>query len=465
MLKFPVKEGIITLRSSPIIPVECRMPTEASNEPSPNELVISERIKVSIHPEYPEQTVTIGGRLSEKGRMELCDLLRNNLDIFGWKLPDMIGVPRSVSELRLNIHEGCPPIRHKRRGQEPDRNNSHHVGIKACPEKAEAVMKLHSPRTLKERGNQRDPVNRKSLKANANLFCQPCATGSKNQLQPNGKTNTGPNTLLKKTEKILPGTHDHSCYRPANQANPITTRKCQKNGEIALRTIVIRHQLQAANIYPRQVLADFIAQRPKEDTPPAKTPSEEEVQEPCTIFTDGSSCLEGSRAELILTNPEGTEFTYALRFKFDASNNEAKYEALMAGLRIAKQMDVKNLVVKVDSCLVANQINGSYIAKEQSMIQYPKKVKVLISNFKKFSIEQVPRSEYKKADALSQIASTSFAHLTNQVLVEVLKEKSIEEKEIIAVVEEEGYSWMTPMFEYLTRGEQKKPNKLKRTEN
>ncbi|GJX49768.1 hypothetical protein Tco_0276613 [Tanacetum coccineum] len=120
----PYNEGIITLRSSPIIPVECIMLTEASNEPSPNELVISERIKVSIHLEYLEQTVTIGERLLEKERMELCDLLRNNLDIFGWKLPDMIGIPRSVSEHRLNIYEGCPPIRHKRRGQEPDRNKA-----------------------------------------------------------------------------------------------------------------------------------------------------------------------------------------------------------------------------------------------------------------------------------------------------------------------------------------------------
>nr|GEZ39885.1 reverse transcriptase domain-containing protein [Tanacetum cinerariifolium] len=38
------------------------------------------------------------------------------------------------------------------------------------------------------------------------------------------------------------------------------------------------------------------------------------------------------RAGLILTNPEGMEFTYALRFEFFASNNEAKYEALVAGL-------------------------------------------------------------------------------------------------------------------------------------
>ncbi|GJU72534.1 reverse transcriptase domain-containing protein [Tanacetum coccineum] len=41
--------------------------------------------------------------------------------------------------------------------------------------------------------------------------------------------------------------------------------------------------------------------------------------------------------------PEGTEFTYALRFQFTASNNEAEYEALIAGLRIIAQMGVCNV--------------------------------------------------------------------------------------------------------------------------
>ncbi|GJX55189.1 reverse transcriptase domain-containing protein [Tanacetum coccineum] len=86
------------------------------------------------------------------------------------------------------------------------------------------------------------------------------------------------------------------------------------------------------------------------------------------------------------------EFTYALSFRFDAINNEAEYEALIAGLKIAEQMGIKNLQENVDSRLVANQ---------------------------------VPRSENKKADALSKIASTSFAHLSKQVLVEELNEKSI----------------------------------------
>ncbi|GKD87165.1 reverse transcriptase domain-containing protein [Tanacetum coccineum] len=96
--------------------------------------------------------------------------------------------------------------------------------------------------------------------------------------------------------------------------------------------------------------------------------AEEELRDPWTLFTDGSSYVDGSGAGLILTNPEGAEFTYAMRFRFDATNNKAEYEALIAGLRIVKQMGVKNLQANVDSRLVANQVNGSYIAKEPGMI-------------------------------------------------------------------------------------------------
>ncbi|GJR84408.1 reverse transcriptase domain-containing protein [Tanacetum coccineum] len=134
--------------------------------------------------------------------------------------------------------------------------------------------------------------------------------------------------------------------------------------------------------------------------------------------------------------------------RFDATNNEAEYEALIAGLRIAKQMGIKNLQANLDSRLVANQVNGSYIAKELGMIQYLEKFKTLAINFKKFSIKQVPRSENKKANALSKIAFTSFAHLT-KVLVEELKEKSINEEEVLVIVEEERDTWMTPISNYL----------------
>ncbi|GKB80199.1 reverse transcriptase domain-containing protein, partial [Tanacetum coccineum] len=149
-----------------------------------------------------------------------------------------------------------------------------------------------------------------------------------------------------------------------------------------------------------KIIADFIVERPEEDSSDTLMAEEEELPEPWILFIDGSSCTDGSGAGLILTNPEGIEFTYALRFRFDATNIEAEYEALISGLKIAGQMGV-------------------------------------------------PRSENKKADALSKIASKSFAHLSKQVLVKELKEKSISAIEVLAVVEEEGDTWMTPIFKYL----------------
>ncbi|GKE74892.1 hypothetical protein Tco_1536933 [Tanacetum coccineum] len=52
---------------------------------------------------------------SKEGRNKLCDLLQRNLDVFAWKPADMTGVPRQIAEHRLNIREGCPLVRQKRR--------------------------------------------------------------------------------------------------------------------------------------------------------------------------------------------------------------------------------------------------------------------------------------------------------------------------------------------------------------
>lgn len=199
-----------------------------------------------------------------------------------------------------------------------------------------------------------------------------------------------------------------------------------------------------------QILADFIIEKPETDTPPSK--NEVPLQEPWVLFTDRSSCAEGSGAGLILTSPDGTESTYALRFEFIATNNEAEYEAFLAGLRIATQMGVRNLEANVDSRLVANHVLGEYVAQEEHMIQYLDKTKSLIKIFDRFTIKQVPRGENRKAYALSKIASTSFAHLSKQVLVETLKNKSISEMEISTVIEEEHPTWMTPITDFISKG-------------
>ncbi|GJU63821.1 hypothetical protein Tco_1245656 [Tanacetum coccineum] len=110
-----VEGGTVTLQSSRVIPMECAMISGPSIQPPAVNQVLEEKINIAIHPEYPEQTIAIGSTLTEKGRKELCVLLKQNLDIFAWKPADMTGVPRNIAEHRLNIREGYSPVRQKKK--------------------------------------------------------------------------------------------------------------------------------------------------------------------------------------------------------------------------------------------------------------------------------------------------------------------------------------------------------------
>ncbi|GJR02797.1 reverse transcriptase domain-containing protein [Tanacetum coccineum] len=184
---------------------------------------------------------------------------------------------------------------------------------------------------------------------------------------------------------------------------------------------------------------------------PIKT-HEQDDAEKWTLFTDGASESMGSSAGLVLISPSGMEFTYALRLNFTSTNNEAEYEALVAGLRMASKMKVQVIDVKVDSKLVASQINGIYIANSTSMIKYLATTKECIAGFKAFTIQNIPRNLNQKADILSKLATVVFDHLMKEVLVEVLSERSTDRKEVHAIVEEEEDNRMTPIIKCLEEG-------------
>nr|GEU59427.1 reverse transcriptase domain-containing protein [Tanacetum cinerariifolium] len=124
MLKLLVKGGAITLKSSRMFQLERAMVSRPEGNLSDTKQTVEERIKLAINPEYPEQTIMIGSTLTEEGRNKLCDLLQCNLNIFAWKPADMIGVPRHIKKYRLNVREGCSPVREKKRGQVADRNQA-----------------------------------------------------------------------------------------------------------------------------------------------------------------------------------------------------------------------------------------------------------------------------------------------------------------------------------------------------
>ncbi|GJV45224.1 hypothetical protein Tco_1429760 [Tanacetum coccineum] len=103
MLKFPTNGGIVTIRSTILIPAECTTVITSSKEVPKEAEVRPKNFKIALHPNFPYQEVAIGGTLSTEGRTELCSLLKKNLDIFAWQPSDMTRVPRSVAEHRLNI--------------------------------------------------------------------------------------------------------------------------------------------------------------------------------------------------------------------------------------------------------------------------------------------------------------------------------------------------------------------------
>nr|GEV51929.1 hypothetical protein [Tanacetum cinerariifolium] len=136
----------------------------------------------------------------------------------------------------------------------------------------------------------------------------------------------------------------------------------------------------------------------------------------------------------------------------NAIKGQAEYEALPAGLRIAKKIGVEFVSVKVDSKLVASQINGNYEACKENMIWYLNKAKEYIGCFKNFKIQNIPWNKNQKADVLSKLASLAFNQHTKEILVEMLDVPSMDVQEINAVVEKEGEPWMTPIINGLERG-------------
>jgi ribonuclease HI len=81
---------------------------------------------------------------------------------------------------------------------------------------------------------------------------------------------------------------------------------------------------------------------------------------------------------------------HVVRLQYLTTNNEAIYEALLIGLRIAKVLGVTTLKVQSDSQLVVGQVNGEYEAKEERMRKYLDLVRSIITNFNKVIIVQIP---------------------------------------------------------------------------
>nr|GEZ90161.1 reverse transcriptase domain-containing protein [Tanacetum cinerariifolium] len=417
MLKFSFPRGILTLRSSKIIPLKCMIVSGPKAQPSASTRVAKEKIKVAIHLEYLEQTIAIGSTLTEEGASVECS-------------------------------GRMPSSKTEEKEQALERNKAIQEEVKRLVETG--IMKevhyhiwLSNPNARATYQCLVDKAFHKQIGTNLEVYVDDLVIKSRTEQEIirvieetfktlreiNMKLNPKKYTFGVEEGMFLGYTEELIVYlaaaREAVSAFLMTEREAKQmpiylisralqglkinytpveklvlalvHASKRLKRYFQAHQMVVITDQPiKQVLSkneklqeDFTMEQPKDDPLIAPMEVEEELPDQWTLFIDGSSYIDGFGAGLILTDHEGTEFTYAVRFRFDATNNEAEYEALIADLRIAEQTGVKNLQTHVDSRLVANQINGSYIAKEPGMIQYLEKVKMLANSFKKFSIKQV----------------------------------------------------------------------------
>ncbi|XP_058181268.1 uncharacterized protein LOC131299707 [Rhododendron vialii] len=211
------------------------------------------------------------------------------------------------------------------------------------------------------------------------------------------------------------------------------------------------------------VLADFIAELTPKDTKTLNTPpplqpvaEQNSAPKPWHLFqgdiwclhVDGASNSNGAGAGVMLVSPFGTLHESSISIDFPATNNEAEYEVLLAGLRSAIALKAVDLVVYCDSELIVNQVLGDYEARDPKMLKYQATVAELITHFENFKIEQINREHNAHADALAGLASAAEASKFRTINFDSIDHPSSDtNREVLNV--ELGPSWTDEIVAFL----------------
>ncbi|GJQ98911.1 reverse transcriptase domain-containing protein [Tanacetum coccineum] len=257
-------------------------------------------------------------------------------------------------------------------------------GIKPCPEKTKAVIQLPSPRTMKEvqsrcvkKGDFRWTTEAEEaftqLKQHIAALPTLVAPRPGEELIMYLSATHGAISAVLLTDRDSVQTPVYFVSKALKETEINYTRLKADPGAVCCWEHNITYRPRTA--VKGQILMDFLIEKPETDI----CPPPERSQTPRTM-----DLIHGWIVMLGRHEQQGV-----------------KYEALLAGLRIAARMGVRNLEANVDSRLVANHVLGEYVAKEDNMVQYLDKTKSLIQGFDRFTIRQVPRGDNKKADALN----------------------------------------------------------------
>ncbi|XP_070004348.1 uncharacterized protein [Nicotiana sylvestris] len=124
-----------------------------------------------------------------------------------------------------------------------------------------------------------------------------------------------------------------------------------------------------------------------------------------TLFTDGTSNVRGFGLDIVLKPPTGGIIRQSIKTA-RLTNNEVEYEAMIAGLELAKSLGGEIVEAKCNLLLVVNQVNGSFEVREDRMQRYSDKIQVTLRRFKEWTLVHIPWEKNSKADSLANLGSS-----------------------------------------------------------
>ncbi|XP_070051512.1 uncharacterized protein [Nicotiana tomentosiformis] len=136
------------------------------------------------------------------------------------------------------------------------------------------------------------------------------------------------------------------------------------------------------------------------------------------LYTDVTSNAAGSGLGLVLEVPTGEVIRQSIRFP-DMTNNEAEYEAVIAGLRLALKYGAKRLKLHCDSQLVINQVTGTFQIKEQRLQKYQVEIRKLLPNFNECQLDEIPLAQNIKADGLAKLTAATRSITTGDKRISI----------------------------------------------
>ena len=124
------------------------------------------------------------------------------------------------------------------------------------------------------------------------------------------------------------------------------------------------------------------------------------------LYTDGAARGNPGPAGmgLVIEDEEGMRLWGGCAYLGVATNNQAEYQALIAGLRQAASWKPQRIEVCMDSKLVVEQLSGRYKIKNADLRTLATKARALLEGFPDAAITHVPRERNRGADALANKA-------------------------------------------------------------